>query len=66
MLSPESACIPGRRRNQVYLNISLLKEEAGGLEENLAILILLYILSILIGNTYTMYKTREIKREYKQ
>lgn len=66
MLSPESACIPGRRRNHFYLNISLLKEEAGGLEENLAILILFYILSILIGNTYTMYKTQEIKREYKQ
>lgn len=40
LLSPDSDCIPGGGSNQVYLNVSLLRKETGGLQDSLATLIL--------------------------
>lgn len=46
MLSLESDSAPGRGSSQVYLNVSLLREETGSLQEGLATLILFCILSV--------------------
>lgn len=45
-MSSESDCIPSRGSSQVYLNVSSLREETGGLQEGLDTLILFYILCI--------------------
>lgn len=51
MLSPEGEFVPGRRSNQVYLNVKLLREKTGGLQEGLATLILFLFFSVGIGNS---------------
>lgn len=47
VLSPESDCIPGRGSSQFYLNVSLLREETGGLQFSLAtLLFILYFICL--------------------